>query len=279
MPWKPIELATELERAHETTTFDVKSAYDFALQETGFDVAKDVAAFASAMGGTILVGAHEAIVGGRRTGRIGAFESVPNTGALIADVSREVTQRCRPLPTIHPVAMTLDRDEQRRALGREPTTDSVDVVAINVFPLLTGPIGVRPGPRGALDQHGYRFPIRSGEQSDYLTPERLALHMNIHDRKIGVLLHEVGVGTRLRVFEDHNASNLRYRVAEIDDTFSILVLEFHQSRTPAVAPARVPFSFIRAVWKDHQDWNAHIEGILFDNVRDPSDPTFRPRRI
>jgi hypothetical protein len=46
-----VEQSKDLEGKNETTTCDFKSEYDFTKPTTVFEVAKDVAAFDSAMGG------------------------------------------------------------------------------------------------------------------------------------------------------------------------------------------------------------------------------------
>jgi len=173
-----------------SASFDWKQTYDLTKPTTQFEVAKDVAALAGAMGGTIVIGAAEG--GGARKGMAGAFMSVADPATVVKKVSAAVTQQSRPLPVFEPRVLTLSRDEQRAVLEREPDADYITLVAVNVYPLASGPVGVRScDENGKVVPEAWRFPMRGGEGTRWLLPEELALYFSAHERKIAVLLRRI----------------------------------------------------------------------------------------
>jgi len=284
MAWSPVESAAHLVGKHETLTFDWKATYDFADPTTAFEVAKDVAAFASAVGGTILIGAHEG--GGPRRGMVGAFASVTAPGELVTRVTQSVNQNTRPLPIFEPRIIRLSVDDQRQVLEREPDeTAEVIVVAVNVRPTASGFVAVRVcRPDGAVIADAFKFPIRGGERTRCLLPEELALYQDAHERKVAVLLHQIpavdraqGAGLRVRLYDDTGATNQLRDVVRIDEEHKILVLMLdglHETLT-----ANIPFAFIRTVWRDELgEWCIFVEGRVFHDIADASRPQFIPTR-
>jgi hypothetical protein len=62
---------------------------------------------------------------------------------------------------------------------------SVTLVAINVQPLLTTPVGCGACARdGTPVPDAHRFPVRTVDGTRYLRPEELAFHMNSHERRM-----------------------------------------------------------------------------------------------
>ncbi len=71
MPWQPILSLDQLVARFETSTLDLKTTYDLvAGASTRAEIAKDVASFANAFGGVIVVGVKE------RGGRVVQIEGV-----------------------------------------------------------------------------------------------------------------------------------------------------------------------------------------------------------
>jgi hypothetical protein len=281
MAWTPIKQASQLEGRHETATFDIKQTYDFGGGPSARqDVAKDIAAFANAVGGTIVVGAAEALEGGRKTGRIVAFTRLVNdTAAFISTVSKSVGDRCRPGPLFDFVPLTLDVNDQARILERPDSGNGVvSVFAINVWPALHGPIGVRASERdgsliGSPLEAPYWFPKRTGEGTRFLFPEVLALQMNVHDRRIAILLTEIPEGAEVLVFDAKRELHPRpHRIKGTHYERSLLTLE--EAEKPGLL-AIVPFTFISEVWRDSRgDWNLFIRGRLLEGIANHGN--FRP---
>jgi hypothetical protein len=146
-----------------------------------FERAKDVAAFANHLGGTLLIGAQEL------NGQLQAYVGMPPTdaGAVRNDYSKAVADRCMPRPTI-------DFEEYD-----DPGDPAKRIVAINVEPSLNL-VGVKIS--GDKDKEGYGgiayvFPVRSGIDARYLESGQLAMFMTPHVRRVAVLLSKIPQGT------------------------------------------------------------------------------------
>jgi hypothetical protein len=155
MVWRPIESSDELADAHETSTFDLKQKYDLKLH--AFEMAKDVAAFASAMGGTIVVGAVEGT--GDRKGRIATFKPVATPGEFETKLGEAIRRRCRPQPVWRTKQLTLDENAQTSILGRTPDSPTTNVVLVNVWPLAKARSASR-----SLANLDRSFPMRSNSR-------------------------------------------------------------------------------------------------------------------
>jgi hypothetical protein len=90
--WSPIATAKQLEHVHERSTFDAKQTYDLKAPTTRYEMAKDVSAFASSQGGTILVGAID------HGGQIRKIVDVPNAHDIAKAFTAAVRVHCTPIP-------------------------------------------------------------------------------------------------------------------------------------------------------------------------------------
>ncbi len=155
----------------ESPTFDIKATYDTTKQ---FEAAKDVAAFANHLGGTLLIGAAE------KDGGLSKYLPIEEKRAneIAALFERAVKDRCRPLPTI--------------AVDQIPHKIGF-VVAVNIWPTLAAPVGVKI--RGDKDDGfgdpAWVFPLRTATQTAFITPENLPMYMNAKDRKTALLLGRI----------------------------------------------------------------------------------------
>jgi len=163
--------------AHETETLDFKSTYK--PSET-FEMAKDVAALANAVGGTLLVGAAE-----DAAEKLSGYVPVAPTEAADLQTRLEVavTQRCSPAPFISATRI------------EHPARPAHEVVAVNVWAFPAQAVGVKIGGSMADGYGGdaWVFPIRVGTQTKYLEPEMLAMLMLPEIRRKAILLHNLGV--------------------------------------------------------------------------------------
>jgi hypothetical protein len=158
-------------------------------------------------------------------------------------------------------------------------------LALNVSPDPRGPIGVRAiDPSDNPTPDTYRFPIRIGDQTDFLGPQELAMWMNSHERRVAIALQQVGPGAKVRVHH-------RVGVRQQEGSCRVYVLNgidlrlMHAQITRVDAPdepANVPFSFIASVWNEAADgmWELAVNGSLFagdsSNIRLGTAPRFRP---
>jgi hypothetical protein len=152
----------------EQVWFDLKTNYP---PKSHAEVAKDVAAFANAMGGAIIVGATE--------GTLGPDYSNPLPTAVAAEVENQVDLAvrdfCRPSPAVH-VRSIPSPDHPTRM-----------IVVVNVDPFVEQPVAARH----ASDINAWRFPIRVGRHTEFIFPELLPMHMDSKARRAKLLLLRV----------------------------------------------------------------------------------------
>ena len=170
----------------ESPTLDFKCKLD-RLDDgkvDSFELAKDVAAMASVYGGTLLVGACEE----GRSGKLGVYKPLSAADATEAMDAYQLAarDRCRPVPLVSPVAIPLDQGS---------------VVAINVMPVVEGPVAVRV--RGdKSDGYGndtYVFPVRVSTHAIMFTPEQLPMLMNPEVRRMAILLRSIPPSAKVRL--------------------------------------------------------------------------------
>ncbi|MFT3697733.1 MAG: ATP-binding protein [Kofleriaceae bacterium] len=142
-----------------------------------FERAKDVAAFANHLGGTLLIGASE--VDGELKAYVGL--SVKDAEAVRDDYSKAVADRCQPRPAIDFEQFDCESDPTKR------------IVAINVQPSLNL-VGVKVRADKTNEGFGgelYAYPVRSGTDARYLAPGELAMFMTPQIRRAFVLLSRI----------------------------------------------------------------------------------------
>ncbi|KAB2910161.1 MAG: ATP-binding protein [Kofleriaceae bacterium] len=163
----------------EASTWDMKAKYPPSKE---FEAAKDVAAFANHLGGTILVGAAE------QDGTLVKYLPLNQSDAddVAAHFERSVAGRCRPPPLV----------ETKRI-----PHEAGYVVAINVWPALAAPIGVRAvgDSRQGWGGDAWVFPLRVATQTTFLLPEVLPMYMSAKDRRTVLLLAKIPTGDKVRV--------------------------------------------------------------------------------
>lgn len=159
---------------------------------THFHKAKDVAAFANHLGGTIVVGAVEV------TGHLQHYPGLTRDEAakVRKHYSEAVTKRCEPHPCID--------------FSEYPCPDDTTkvVVAVNVWPSLLL-VGVWVHAHKAAEDYEGRsfvFPVRAGTDADYLTPGQLAMYMTPQVRRMAVMLSRLPKGTRIGIHLANGAS-------------------------------------------------------------------------
>lgn len=84
--------------SYEKASLDLKGTYldEKTSKLKTFEMAKDIAAFANGMGGTILVGGYE----DTNTGLVGTYKAMSSEEAKTRtrDIDNAVADRCRPRP-------------------------------------------------------------------------------------------------------------------------------------------------------------------------------------
>lgn len=232
--------------SRETDVFDCKARY--SGDKVPFEIAKDVAAMANRLGGTILVGLSEnrkSYVPGTKT----------EMEKLSADADAAIKDRCFPKPVV----------------GREVIAYGAEgfVLAINVEPFI-GIIGVKllkadksERPVDKWNGDSYVFPIRSGSQSDYLTPETLPMYMMPEVRRAVILLEAMREAPGLLCCT--TLAKSKSRGPEAGKVTGVLPdensFEFSVGTgSGPFMPMRFPLDCIRRVWKDANVWRIDLKG-------------------
>lgn len=173
-PVRTLADAEALAASTEGRSVDFKGTAD---PEEWWELAKDIAAFANHVGGTILVGASE-----QADGTANLFGIPPEIAkALGREYENASRDKCkpRPLSTVDPIAL---------ANGNV-------VLAINVEPY---PLALVGAMFYALNRNGepetcdaWRFPVRVGKHNIALQPDQIAMFMEPRTRRVVTLLEGV----------------------------------------------------------------------------------------
>ncbi len=268
MAWEPITTVDQLIARTESSSLDFKTVYDFGAPNARYEIAKDVAAFANAFGGSIVVGIREV------RGRPVRIDGVANVPKLKEELCVSLDRFCMPLPaTPEDHVIVVPPEAARRILAGSaaaPTSETpVDIVTLNVAPDPRAPIGVRPfdNPSGRALADAWRFPVRIADQSRFLDPTELPMWMNSHERRVAIHLRQlfaqrarVPVLVHCKRGEQHQQTYEKtLLLTGVDE--GRLCATFEQEATPGHLV--VPFSFILSVWQAGPDaWEMAINGSM-----------------
>jgi hypothetical protein len=149
-----------------------------------FEYAKDIAAFANLVGGTLVIGATE---DGHLREYVGLTDD--EAAAVRQAFSAAVADRCTPRPVFDFASRYTHPDDATK-----------QIVVINVPPSVT-PIAVKVS-GNKIDGYGdpcWVYPVRSGTDARYLDPNQLAMLMSPSVRRHAVMLSKIPSGTRVHV--------------------------------------------------------------------------------
>jgi hypothetical protein len=248
---KPITAVVDLPpkgASRESGTFDFKGEQDPDDQR---ELAKDVAAFANALGGTVLVGAVE----DRKRATLGCYKPMPrleDAEKLKRAYELAVTQRCVPQPVIEVVR--IETDPAIHPPGH--------VLAVNVYPAANAPIGVRWDETGT---ESFAFPLRTATQAYFMPPTEIPMLMVPQVRRVAILLERIPQNQRSDMDIQHSTPQggpltftAHFHGLDNDLTTATFV--------PASGPramSTVPLDKITAVWrKDESHWYISVDGFL-----------------
>ena len=271
VPWSQVNALALLAHAHEKLTLDLKQSYDLNASDIKYEIAKDLAAFANVLGGTVLIGAIEGRdAAGRRHGRASAFASVASPVDIMRVAADAAASICRPAVQVAPEEIRLTPDEARLVTSRDE--GEVTLLALNVSAAIAAPIGVRC----AGDADAYKFPFRSLERTVWMKPEDLVLHMNSHERRMLLLLSRVGPNEILRIWDSPEFSlGPRMRAFHVESVDPASLTVKVRTVTAGDYPfVNIPLTFVTAMWRDADGmWNVTINGSV---ARDGHAPAFAP---
>ncbi len=205
------------------------------------ELAKDIAAFANAYGGTIIVGASE-----KPKGVLFELRGLSHQDAAFACDQYAMAQAQRIRPST--IVTTSVEEEGGRFFA-----------VIRIEPSMGQAIGVRFKPREETDPSEtkqppeiYGFPLRVGDNTAWLQPEQLPMLMIPQLRRTIVLLR-AAIGQQISGQRLSNHSSLPQgigpaRVLAVDEPSNLLVLEGNPG---------VPLDQIRSVWHAQDGWHLH----------------------
>jgi hypothetical protein len=264
VPFRPIETVDQLPAIgthREELNLDFKATLKDTKQA---EIAKDVAAFANAAGGTLLIGATEDAA----TNTLGGWVPIssPDAHAAVTAVVEAVKERCSPSPVIDPKVI-------ERSLGSF-------VVAVNVWPFPLLPVSVRVSADPALTDkqwNTWAVFVRVGNVTKNFTPEQAAMLMIPQLRQTISLLdavpHDRRQSMRISFRMFHMTVGQRERVAygdlvEVRPLENVAVFRSakvkrhdHDATVPVDVAFHVPLNAIDAVWSEpHDHWSLRVNG-------------------
>ena len=258
----PVTESSQLPRegtGFEHLIFDMKAgrgAYRYfdkgvELDWKRYEIAKDVAAFANGMGGTILIGAEE----DERDGTLLSYPGVTDAQAreLTEIIGEIVEKRCFPRPLI----------DVMRVMHASTMT-----LAVNVWPFFGQIVGVSVTGAGENDYRGdkaYVYPMRLIDHTTYLTAEQVPMFMLPEVRRTLALLTAIpplnpsdrGRLVKLMWLADGPQwLEWAVKIVEINALSNSIEVE--------IAPRRmsIPLDDIRQVWRDRGEWKMRVSGRL-----------------
>lgn len=251
-------------RAREKQDLDFKT---FVAKDQMWEHAKDIAAFANALGGVLLVGADNTT-----DPTVLAYPGV--AGQTIADVMRiyeNAGAMCSPAQNVDVVPI------------KEP--GGADLVAVNVDPSVDQVVASPGGHKGGgILGHLWRFPIRRGSQTDDIKPEDLAMFINRQARRAYLMVAGIPSDKRSRVvFYFPRIVNVSNGTTDTRDV-ELCLHDMPRERNFIVVAreekeCRIPLSDILDVWeKDDNVWAVKVSGTLtLQDRRGAAGVTYFPR--
>jgi hypothetical protein len=211
--------------------------------DAAFELAKDVAAFANAAGGSLLHCAHE----DKKRRALGRYSPVTQaeTAGIVNAYDFAIRDRCFP---------GISWSDARIAL------DHGFVAAINVQPFPGQIVGVKVKGDKA-DGHGgdaYVFPVRVGTHTRCLTPGELAMYMVPEVRMTIVALEAIPDQERANVTLIQLLGGNANR--HVKDGLAIVAIEPERNALRFDNNESYPLNCVRAVWHNGRHWCISVEG-------------------
>lgn len=239
--WPQVEafINTTVERA------DLDFKTTIQLPTNPFELAKDVAALANGLGGSIVIGATTQ---GKFlcTGLPGI--PVQDAIALSTDFERAAGDRCRPRAVLD------------CAVIRLPSDPSKAVLSVNVAASAVAPVGINL--REKSDADAWKFPLRTTSQTVWLSPDQFGAFENMTARRSGALLASIPLGERQeltvrpeRIPDALDESAVRMPAllgALVDVDFRGNVAQFllGEKEGDGRSDFRVPLDWVSTAWRD-----------------------------
>lgn len=224
---------------------------DFKAEPTddAFEIAKDVAAFANAEGGTLLIGARG------RGEYLSKYEPLTRKAASQAQRTYEeaVRDRCSPAPLFN--------------VNSVPYDDGF-VMAVNVWAFPGQLVGVevkqgeaKCGKKASQPEGLFFFPLRVGTHTKAISPEQLAMFMDPRVRRIAMCLGEAK-GQKVTVFSSKCDRKTHWTeecvVEDVDFMGNAVAVRVVDDLDRA--RISIPLDLVESVWRSKDRWNLLIAG-------------------
>jgi len=221
-------------------------------------LAKDVAALANTVGGSIIVGA--ATQGQRLIGYPGIPEQLVKAAG--ENYEKAAAQRCRPGPILKTQPLR--------------TSSGCMVLVVNVWMSPVAPVGVNiRQKRAPLTDDAWAFPHRVGSQTAFFTPDQLGAVENMTGRRTAALLLGIPKGewnqVRVSVIQAASPPNLRLSGRLEAVSLGENVAQFAVCPPGGkFLPLQVPLDWILTVWRDalHNKWEVVLDARVFAQRED-----------
>jgi hypothetical protein len=222
MAFLPIRVPTDLQRLALNTTredhwLEFKREPHARSDQGRVELARDVAQFANASGGVLVIGADEVVH------VLSGWQTVPNPDDFIHWADDVVKGHLAPVPSIEPHVLQVPSDET--------------VVALNVPPSLPL-IARRQG-------DGFEFPIRAGDSRRYMTLIEVEARMQNDERLARLRLEQIGEGDSVTLDgQTRGISERGWKVTGVDDhVVSLATGALHVD---------VPLAYVQAVYRTRE---------------------------
>lgn len=224
--------------------------------------ARDVASFANALGGVILVGVEQ------RDGRAHIRGLEGQTFAEVCDVYEHAAAICSPSPVVAVRSIHVDDETTLAAVN-------VDAYLDQVVAAPASPKRVRKDGSPALPS--WTFPIRTSTQTRHLVPAEIAMYMNREARRVLVLLSRIPLEARREIFVwyrerrdlapkpwdgTYQTSHLVMRLEDVSLEGNAVLLA--RATGGGSLYVRAPLTDVIDVWEHRPgEWSMRLDGLIF----------------
>jgi Putative DNA-binding domain len=253
MRYQPVSTAADLDALRCSTegrSLDFKERVD---PKQWWELAKDIAAFANHVGGTILVGASEQANGAALLFGVTSADAIE----LAREYENAAKDKCKPRPLV--------------GIEQIPLENCNVVVAVNVEPF---PLALVGAMFYARDKNGkpqtcdaWRFAVRVGKHNVALQPDQIAMFMEPKTRRMVTLLERIPEAHRTQVTLHYipGSGGLPHPLPIILEGVDVLqnVFVFSEARGGTGRRQRAPLDDVEAVWEGKRDqWQIKVSGYL-----------------
>lgn len=223
--WRPIETTEKMPPAgvEESLILDFKRDPYGASDSQKREIARDVAQFANAFGGSIIIGAEE-----DGSDRLAEFVGIDDVGLHEQRIADVCASTLAPRPELR--------------FYRHHVVDARSVLVVNVRPF-PGVIGAQlPG----TDR--WEFPIRDGKTRRFLRYDEVE-RMNLQDRRVRLMFEKIEDLNKIAFTFDADLKNINRDGWSVEDLREDYVVFL----APNGVRTYIPYAFVRAIWPRGSD--------------------------